>query len=106
MGKKIDEATIIKINEVYLECGVKSQTAKICGVSPATVSKYLIEDYGNKRVLAAEPVVFEDTLSGCQSFIDFIKNFEGGRGKGFCEYCVLSDEEWKDLKELQKGVLV
>lgn len=106
MAKKIDEATIIKINEVYLECGVKSQTAKICGVSPSTVTKYLIPDYKNKRNLAAAAPVFEGTIKGSEDFIKFLKNCEGGMSKGFCEYCVLTEEEKEEMKKIQEGILV
>ena len=63
MARRISEETIIQINEVYLECGVKSKTAQIVGVSPSTVTKYLIPNE-------------------------------------------LTKDECKEMKEIQKGVMI
>lgn len=42
---KITNDIIIKINELYLELGVKTKVAKVIGCSPSTVTKYLIKDF-------------------------------------------------------------
>jgi hypothetical protein len=42
---KITNDIIIKINELYLELGVKTKVAKAIGCSPSTVTKYLIKDF-------------------------------------------------------------
>lgn len=106
MAKKIDEATILKINEVYAECGVKTKTAQVCGVSVASVNKYLIPDFKTKRQLSAAVPKFEGTPKGIQSFIDYIKNFDGTPAEGFCRYCIVTPEEWDRVKEIQKGILI
>lgn len=104
MAKKITDEKIIEINEVYLQCGVKSQTAKICGVSPASVTKYLIKDYKARKDIKVEK--FNKEVTGCQSFIDFINQNSNAAILNFCDFCKLSEEEKKDLKELQKEILV
>lgn len=52
---KITNEIIIKINELYLELGVKTKVAKVIGCSPSTVTKYLIKDFVPiKDICAAE----------------------------------------------------
>lgn len=104
MAKKITDEKIIEINEVYLQCGVKSQTAKICGVSPASVTKYLIKDYKARKDTKIEE--FNKEAVGCQSFIDFINQNSNTAILNFCNFCKLSEEEKNDLRELQKEILV
>lgn len=109
MGRKIDDATIIQINEVYLECGVKSKTAQIVGVSPSTVTKYLIPNYTSQRQSAAAPVTFEGELAGVQPFIDAIiadMHKAQTAAEAFCKNCCLSAEEWAKISEIQKGVMI
>lgn len=108
MGRKIDDATIIKINEVYFECGVKSKTAQIVGVSPSTVTKYLIPGYKSQRQAAA-PVEFKGELAGIQPFAEaIITGVQKGQtaAEAFCENCCLSEEEWAEMNEIQKGVMI
>lgn len=109
MGRKIDDATIIQINEVYLECGVKSKTARIVGVSPSTVTKYLIPNYQSQRQTAAAPITFEGELAGVQPFIDaMIADIHKDQtaAEAFCKNCCLSEEEWAEMNEIQKGVII
>ena len=109
MARRISEETIIQINEVYLECGVKSKTAQIVGVSPSTVTKYLIPNYQSQRSAAA-PVPFEGELAGVDPFISSIISIVDSQNlspvAAFCKACELTDDEYKEMKEIQKGVMI
>lgn len=94
MAARTSPETIEKINELYAVLGVKSHVAKELGISPATVTKYLIPNYVPKGVAATpafeKPITLDITL------------FKGDLSK----LCELSEEEWADLKELQKEILI
>lgn len=109
MARRISEETIIQINEVYLECGVKSKTAQIVGVSPSTVTKYLIPNYQSQRSAAA-PSPFEGELAGVEPFISSIISIVDSQNllpaAAFCKACELTDDERKEMEEIQKGVMI
>lgn len=109
MARRISEETIIQINEVYLECGIKSKTAQIVGVSPSTVTKYLIPNYQSQRC-AAIPPPFEGEPAGVEPFISSIISIVDSQNllpvAAFCKACELTDDEWKEMKEIQKGVMI
>lgn len=109
MARRISEETIIQINEVYLECGVKSKTAQIVGVSPSTVTKYLIPNYQSQRCSAAPPP-FEGELAGVEPFISSIISIIDSQNllpaAAFCKACELTDDERKEMEEIQKGVMI
>ena len=94
MAPRTSPETIEKINELYAVLGVKSKVAKELGISPATVTKYLIPNYVPKA--AADAPTFDKPID-----LD-ITMFKGDLSK----LCELSEEEWKDLKELQKEILI
>ena len=109
MARRISEETIIQINEVYLECGVKSKTAQIVGVSPSTVTKYLIPNYQSQRSAAA-PHPFDGELAGVEPFISSIISIIDSQNllpaAAFCKACELTDDERKEMEEIQKGVMI
>lgn len=108
MGKRITDEQIIQINEVFLECGVKSRTAQIVGVSASTVTKYLIPGYVSQKQCVIKK--FNKPIPGVQVFINQIKeksnNTNCGFAKALCEICKVSNEEWEELKEIQKGIMI
>lgn len=106
MGKRIDEETIILINEIFLETGVKSKTAKVVGVSPATVSKYLIEGYVSQK---EKKPLFDKRTIQCRSadfLINKIKEEEKNYIQSLCDICLLTVQEKEELLELQKGITI
>lgn len=109
MARRISEETIIQINEVYLECGIKSKTAQIVGVSPSTVTKYLIPNY-QSQCCAATPPPFEGEPASVEPFISSIISIVDSQNllpvAAFCKACELTDDEWKEMKEIQKGVII
>ena len=108
MGKRITDEKIIEINEVYLQCGVKSQTAKICGVSPASVTKYLIPNYVSQKDKVE--VTFDKTIPGVNSFIEQIKNtmsnLNCSAAAALCEVCKVTNQEWEEVKIMQKEIMI
>lgn len=92
---RITPEQIEQINEVYYQCGVKTRTAKIVGVSVASVTKYLIPDYKPKSERQEEVIFSKQPTSpsplSWQSFFDS---------------CSLSENEWEELKLLQKEIYI
>ena len=107
MGKRIDEETIRRINEVYAEVGVKSKTAQIVGVSPSTVSKYLIPGF-KTEVKEEVHYEFDKIVPGCKGFLEKIAAPAqvGDRIRLFCELCMMSKDEWNEMEEMQKEILI
>lgn len=96
MANRISPQKIEEINEVYAQCGVKTKTAKIVGVSVASVSKYLIEGYIPK----AARVVYEFTkepkpITDLKSFLDNLNSITK-----------LTNEEWEDMQKLQREEVI
>ena len=105
MGRKIDEDTIIQINKLYLELGVKKRVAEIVGVSPSTVSKYIIPDFKIEPEIE-EKIDFNKPIRGAEYFIKQIQriNSNGDYHAALCKICNLTQKEWKKMAEIQKGV--
>ncbi len=97
MANKITNEQIIRINELYLEIGAKSKVAKIVGVSPASVTKYLIPNYVGKDNLKIE--IFSQEIPDLP--IELFKNTED-----WGTLCLLSDEEKEECDELRKEILI
>lgn len=93
MAAKTSPEMIEKINELYAVCGIKAKVARELGISASTVTKYLIPEYKPKVVEVPafdKPIVLDITM------------FKGDLSK----LCELSEEEWADLKKLQKEILI
>lgn len=94
---KITDEIKIQINELYLELGVKKRVAEIVGCSPSTVSKYIIEGYVSQKDKAELPSFDESKITGPRRYEDW---------KDFFANCILTEEEWKDMREIQKEVMI
>lgn len=92
MAKRITEEMKVQINELYIEYGVKKRVAEILGISPSTVSKYIIPNYKSQKETKIE---FSTPPRGCRVFIKGIMD-------DFCDACRLTEEEWDELKKFQK----
>ena len=95
MAKKITDEQIIQINEEYLLDPVKSHVAKKVGVSASTVSKYLIEGYISQK---------ERIVQKTNHILPSVNDIDLGNDWG--SICKLSENEWEELKELQKTILL
>lgn len=97
MATKVTPEIIEQINDLYLELGVKVQVARKLGLSASTVSKYIIPNYSATKSMP------KSTMTQSISFP--IEDFMGEFGS-MGDLCALSNEEWEDLKELQKEVII
>lgn len=98
---KITDEIKIRINELYLELGVKKKVAEIVGCSPATVSKYIIEGYVSQKDREPTPEFDESKIVGPAALLDMVNSWQE-----FADACMLSAEEWAEMKEIQKGVMI
>jgi hypothetical protein len=101
MAKRITEDQIRDINELYLELGVKKKVADIVGCSPATVSKYIIEGYVSQKNQEPTPEFDESKIVGPAALLERINSWQE-----FADACMLTDEEWAEMREIQKGVMI
>ena len=96
---RITEEMKVQINELYYRLGVKAQVARELGISPASVTRYLIPDY----VPAAARQVIECNATPTIP-IDFINALaEGG---DFVELTKLTVAEQTEMEELRKEIYV
>lgn len=93
MAKRVTEEMKVQINELYIEYGVKKRVAEILGISPSTVSKYIIPNYKSQKEIKIE---FSTPPRDCMAFIKSIQE------TNFCDACRLTEEEWNELKKFQK----
>ena len=98
---KITDEIKIQINELYLELGVKKKVAEIVGCSPATVSKYIIEGYVSQKDREPAPDFDESKIVGPAALLDMVNSWQE-----FADACMLTAEEWAEMKEIQKGVMI
>lgn len=104
MSKRITDEQKILINELYAQCKVKKRVAEALGISPASVSRYIVEGYTPKK--DRKPIPFDKVPTGADAMIKRIKESGLTPAKAFAVDCELSLEEWEDMKELQKEVLL
>ena len=97
MAIKITDEVIKRINELYLDCGVKAQVARIIGCSPATVTKYIIPGYVSKANQADLPPFDMTKITGPKQYASY---------QEFMDDCKLTEEEWAEMREIQKEVMI
>ena len=97
MAVKVTAEIIEQINELYVELGVKAQVARKVGVSPATVTKYIIPNYIPK----ANRTTTHCEVEPSYDFSDFMREI-GTMGS----ICALSEKEREELIELQKEIMI
>ena len=98
---KITDEIKIEINELYLELGVKKRVAEIIGCSPSTVSKYIIEGYVSQKDREPVPEFDESKITGPAALLERINSWQE-----FADACMLTDEEWAEMREIQKEVMI
>lgn len=91
------------INELFLEYGVKKRVAEIIGCSPSTVSKYIVPNYVSKK--ERKTYTFDGYVGNSEWLIDIFKMFDNS-GARLCELCMLGENEWEEMRELQKEIYV
>lgn len=101
MAKKITDEQKEQINELYFENKNKSLTARLLGISPASVARYIIPNYIPKDQRVVE------VFSGRPSVIsmDKIASFDGAAHLGYFLTHIMDDEK-EDMEKLQKGIFI
>ena len=99
MARKITADDIERINILYLELKVKKRVAEVMGISPSTVSKYIIEGF-KAPVENAELPPFDESKINTQAWRQI------GSWQEFCDSCILTEAEWNEMKEIQKEVMI
>lgn len=94
--KRITDEDIININEIYFRIKTYSGTAKETGFSPATVKKYVIIDYKPKEKIIEKK--FDINL--ISELPRKINISEIG------EFCMLSENEYDEVYEFRKELLI
>lgn len=96
---RITEEMKVQINELYYRLGVKAQVARELGISPASVTRYLIPNY---VPVASRQVIECDAIPSIP--IDFINALvEGG---DFTELTKLTAAEQIEMEELRKEIYI
>ena len=96
---RITEEMKVRINELYYRFGVKAQVARELGISPASVTRYLIPNY---IPIASRQVIECDAVPSIP--VDFINALvEGG---DFIELTKLTAAEQIKMEELRKEIYV
>ena len=101
MAKKITDEQKEQINELYFENKNKSLTARLLGISPASVARYIVPNYIPKDQRVVE------VFSGRPSVIsmDKIALFDGAAHLGYFLTHIMDDEK-EDMEKLQKGIFI
>ena len=96
---RLTEEDKIKINEIYLKVGTYAETARQTGFSPATVKKYVIKDFKPQSEIKIK-VFKEEEIPSQVDLTPFIQSENWG------EFCILSEKEKEEMKELWKELLL
>lgn len=97
MANKVTDEEIELINELYLELGVKARVAEAVGRSASTVSRYIIPGYVSKKDRVEAPPFDESKITGPKKYCNWNEFFQN---------CILTDEEWAEMREIQKEVMI
>lgn len=103
MAKRITDEQKEMINELFLECGVKKKVAEIMGISPASVTRYLIPNYVSKK--ERKEYAFEGYVGDSEWLIDIFEAFSDP-GARLCELCMLGENEKEEMRKLQEEIYI
>ena len=101
MAKKITDEQKEQINELYFENKNKSLTARLLGISPASVTRYIVPNYIPKDQRVVE------VFNGRPNIIsmDKIASFDGAAHLGYFLTHMTEDEK-KHIEQLQKEIFI
>ena len=99
MVRKVTIDDIRKINDIYYECHNYAETARRTGWSAATVRSYVDKNY---NPVTEDKIHRFDTDTEMPEFST--EMFVGLDNYG--ELCVLSDEEFEEIKQLWEEIAV
>lgn len=97
---RITDEQKLQINELYYDNHNKTLTAKLLGISVASVNRYLIDNYKPLNCKIKENKSFESKPQGISKEILSLN----GKENFIAALIQLSPSEWEDLNNLQKGI--
>lgn len=100
---KITPEIVEQINILYLKLGTKAAVARQIGCSPATVSKYISPSF--KLPEEKTTYTFDGTIGNANK-LSTILSITPLPAREVCRLCLLSEEEWREIKEIQKEIFV
>lgn len=101
MAKKITDEQKEQINELYFENKNKSLTARLLGISPVSVARYIVPNYIPKDQRVVEVFNGRPTIIST----DKIASFDGAAHLGYFLTHIMDDEK-EDMEKLQKGIFI
>lgn len=100
---KITPEIAEQINILYLKLGTKAAVAREIGCSPATVSKYIVPNF--KPSEEKTSYTFDGTIGNANK-LSTILSITPLPAREVCRLCLLSEEEWREIKEIQEGLCI
>lgn len=100
MAKRVTQEDIRYINDVYYVCRNYTETAAKTGWSASTVRKYVIKDYSPIHEDNIQRFNPETDFNPNVDFTPFINTKEWG------DLCVLSDDEYDEIKKLWEEIRI
>jgi hypothetical protein len=98
MAKKVTEADIINMNELYLQLKTYAAVARETGFSASTVKKYIISNYTSQESL---PIKHFDKIVSDTFLIEFPDCIEK-----WGALLTLTENEKEEMKDLGKEILI
>jgi len=95
MAKRVTNEDILRINEIYAATHTYAETARQTGFSPSTVKKYINPNFS----VANKPI--EKIEFNFMKFPPFPQT-----GQEWRDLMILSEEEKKDILNLQKEIII
>lgn len=100
MARLVTQDLIIEMNELYLKIGTYAGVSRALGGSPSagTVKKYIIPNYVSQQSI--EKKVFTETPKEVDKEHILVNETQWGK------FCTLMKEEFEEIKELWKEIVM
>ena len=96
---KITDKEKLEINRIFKECGTYAETARRVGCGAGTVKKYIIPNF--QEIDEENIIRFTEADLPTSFSIEPFKDLEN-----ICDVCELGEEQWEEIRELQKEILI
>ena len=97
MAKRVSDADMIQMNELYLKVKTYAEVARQTGFSPSTVKKYIIANYISQEDI--EIVKFDKDIPNDFPPVPTTR-------EEWITLLTLTNEEWEGIEELRKEILI
>ena len=97
MASKVTEQDKIKMNELYLELRTYAAVARETGFSASTVKKYIIPNYVSVENIEIKK--FDKEIPA--DFLPYPVS-----GLAWSQLLTVSPQEWEEIEELRKEILI